>query len=55
MSVLLLLVLGMLEVLVVLVVFVRGKFERVKSPNFFSGNILESKKKIRHKQKSKNP
>ena len=46
---LLLLVLGMLEVLVVLkelVVFVRGKFERVKSPNFFWGKIIESKKKI---------
>ena len=46
---LLLLVLGMQEVLVVLkelVVFVRGKFERVKSPNFFSGKIIESKKKI---------
>ena len=46
---LLLLVLGMLEVLVVLkelVVFVRGKFERVKSLNFFWGKIIESKKKI---------
>ena len=46
---LLLLVLGMLEVLVVLkglVVFVRGKFERVKSPNFFWGKIIESKKKV---------
>ena len=49
---LLLLVLGMLEVLVVLVVlkelvvFVRGKFERVKSPHFFGGKIIESKKKI---------
>ena len=49
---LLLLVLGMLEVLVVLVVlkelvvFVRGKFERVKSQNFFLGKIKESKKKI---------
>ena len=46
---LLLLVLGMQEVLVVLkelVVFVRGKFERVKSPNFFFGKIIESKKKI---------
>ena len=49
---LLLLVLGMLEVLVVLVVlkelvvFVRGKFERVKSPNFFWGKIIESEKKI---------
>ena len=45
---LLLLVLGMLEVLVVLkllVVFARGKFERVKSPNFFWGKIIESKKK----------
>ena len=44
---LLLLVLGMLEVLVVLkelVVFVRGKFEKVKSPNFFGGKIIESKK-----------
>ena len=41
---LLLLVLGMLEVLVVLkelVVFVRGKFERVKAPNFFWGKIIE--------------
>ena len=39
---LLLLVLGMLEVLVVLkelVVFVRGKFERVKSQNFFWGKL----------------
>ena len=49
---LLLLVLGMLEVLVVLVVlkmlvvFVRGKFEMVKSPNFFLGKIIESKNKI---------
>ena len=46
---LLLLVLGMLEVLVVLkelVVFVRGKFEKVKSPNFFWGKIIESKKKF---------
>ena len=48
---LLLLVLGMLEVLVVLVVlkelvvFVRGKFERVKSLNFFFGKIIESEKK----------
>ena len=39
------LVLGMLEVMVVmvvlkeLVVFVRGKFERVKSPNFFLGKL----------------
>ena len=42
----------MLEVLVVLVVlkelvvFVGGIFERVKSPNFFWGKIIESKKKI---------
>ena len=52
---LLLLVLGMQEVLVVLVVlvvlkelvvFVRGQFETVKSPNFFWGKIIESKKKI---------
>ena len=49
---LLLLVLGMLEVLVVLVVlkelvvFVRGKFETVKSQNFFWGKIIESKKKF---------
>ena len=49
---LLLLLLGMLEVLVVLVVlkelvvFVRGKFERVKSPNFFWWKIKESQKKI---------
>ena len=48
---LLLLVLGMQEVLVVLVVlkelvvFVRGKFETVKSPNFFWEKIVESKKK----------
>ena len=45
------LVLGMLEVLVVLVglkelvVFVRDKFEKVKSQNFFGGKIIESKKK----------
>ena len=56
---LLLLVLGMLEVLVVLVVlkelvvFVRGKFERVKSPNFFWGKIIESKKKSFGAQKNK--
>ena len=46
---LLLLVLEVLVVLVVLkelVVFVRGKFERVKSLNFFWGKIIESKKKI---------
>ena len=49
---LILLVLGMLEVMVVLVVlkelvvFVRDKFERVKSLNFFLGEIVESKKKI---------
>ena len=49
---LLLLVLGMLkalEVLVVLdklVVFVGEIFERVKSPNFFWGKIIESKKKM---------
>ena len=45
----LLLVLGMLEVLVVLkemVVFVGDIFERVKSPNFFWGEIIESKKEI---------
>ena len=45
---LLLLVLGMLEVLVVLkelVVFVRGKFESLKSPNFFLGKIIKSKNK----------
>ena len=44
----------MLEVLVVLkelVVFVRGKFERVKSLNFFWGKIIESKKKIFGAQK----
>ena len=47
-----LLVLGMLEVLVVLVVlkelvvFVGGIFESVKSPNFYWGKIIESKKKI---------
>ena len=56
---LLLLVLGMLEVLVVLkelVVFVRGKFERVKSPNFFGGKIIESTKKIfGAKKNTKNP
>ena len=49
---LLLLVLGMLEVLVVqvvlkeLMVFVGGIFERVKSPNFFGGKNIESKKNI---------
>ena len=49
---LLLLVLGMLEVLVVLVVlkelvvFVSGIFERVKFPNFFWGEIIESIKKF---------
>ena len=46
---LLLLVMEVLMVLVVLkelVVFVRGKFERVKSPNFFWEKIIESKKKI---------
>ena len=46
---LLLLVLGLQEVLVVLkelVVFVRGKFERVKPLNCFFGKIIESKKKI---------
>ena len=52
-------VLGMLEVLVVLkelVVFVRGKFETVKSPNFFWEKIIESKKNFFwHKKKSKNP
>ena len=45
---LLLLVLGMLEVLVVLkelVVFVGGIFGRVKPPNLFLGEIIESKKK----------
>ena len=59
---LLLLVLGMLEVLVVLVVlkelvvFVRGKFERLKFPSFFWGNIEESKKKnFGAKKKSNNP
>ena len=47
---LLLLVLGMLDVLVVqvvlkeLMVFVGGIFERVKSPNFFGGKYIESKK-----------
>ena len=52
MPVLLLLVLEMQEVLVVLVVlkelvvFVRGKFERVKSLNFFGGKTIESNKKI---------
>ncbi len=39
-------VLVVLVVLKELVVFVRGKFERVKSPNFFLGKIIESKKKI---------
>ena len=49
---LLVLVLGMLEVLVVLVVlkelvvFIGGIFERVKSPCFFWGEIIESKKKL---------
>ena len=58
----LLLVLGMIEVLVVLlvlkelIVFVGGIFERVKSPNFFLGKIIESKKKIfGAKKRSKNP
>ena len=39
----------MLEVLVVIkemVVFIGGIFERIKSPNFFGGKIIESKKKI---------
>ena len=59
---LLLLVLGMQEVLVVLVVlmelvvFVRGKFERVNSLNFFLGKNIESKKKFfGAKKKFKNP
>ena len=45
------LVLGMLEALVVLVglkelvVFVRCKFERVQSPIFLGGKIIESKNK----------
>ena len=39
----LLLVLGMLEALVVLV---EGIFERVKSPNFFVGEIVKSKMKM---------
>ena len=37
-------VLGMLEVLVVLVVFVGGIFERVKSLNFFWGKLYNPKK-----------
>ena len=47
---LLLLVMGILEVLVVLVllkelvVFVRGIFERVKSPNFFVGETYRIQK-----------
>ena len=55
---LLLSVLGMLEVLVVLVVlkelvvFVRGEFETVKSPNFFWGKIIKSKKKFFGAKKS---
>ena len=36
----------MLVVLKELVVFVRGKFERVKSLNFLWGKIIESKKKF---------
>ena len=57
---LLVLVLGMLEVLVVLVVlkelvvFIGGIFERVKSPCFFGGKIIESKKKnFWHKKRYK--
>ena len=62
---LLLLVLGMLEVLAVLVVlkelvvFVRGEFETVKSPNFFWGENYRiqkeknySKNSLRQSQKS---
>ena len=59
---LLLLVLGMQEVLVVLVVlkelmvFVRGKFGRVKSPNLFFGeNYRIQKENCWRKKKSKNP
>ena len=40
---------GMLEVLVVLkemMVFIGGIFERVKSPNFFGGKTMNSKKKL---------
>ena len=59
---LLLLVLGMQEVLVVLVVlkelvvFERGKFERVKSQNFFWGeNYRIQKENLWGKKKTKNP
>ena len=43
---LLLLVLGMLEVLVVLVVFVGGIFEKVKSPNIFIDNYRIQKENV---------
>ena len=55
---LLLLVLEVVVVLVVLVVlkelvvFVRGKFERDKSPNFFLRKIIESKRKFLVQKKS---
>ena len=60
---LLLLVLGMLKVLVVLVVLkelvvlVRGKIERVKSPNFFGGrgNYRIQKENFWGQKKSKDP
>ena len=59
---LLLLVLGMLEVMVVLVVlkelvvFVRGIFERVKSPQKNLGKIIKSKKeKFKSLHEVKNP
>ena len=41
-----------LVVLKELVVFVRGKFERVKSLNFFGGKIIESKKKVFGEEKN---
>ena len=55
---LLLLMLGMLEVLVVLkglVVFLRGKFEGVKSTNFLGENYKTQKESFWPKNISKNP
>ena len=43
-----------LMVLTDLVVFVGGIFERVKSPNFLWGEIIESQKK-KWRKRSKNP
>ena len=54
---LLLLVLEMLEVLLVLkelVVFLKGKFERIKSPFFFMENYSIPKENFWFKKKSKN-